>query len=112
MKEQVIEKLKEMENNISVYTAFVNDMTNPGKDRSIVSFALLYEMLGFTAIKELVPDYVPSSTTSTSLAKGLGGVRGYTKIVDGKVVISSEYDQLLAMKEELLKKKQENGKVA
>lgn len=112
MKEQIEQKLREIEGNLKIYFDYINDKSVAAKDRSVVSFKFMNEMMAFEALRELVPDYKYQLNTGIILAQGLGGVAGYVTIVDGKVNISSDYDVMLANKEAYLAKKIEDAKVA
>jgi hypothetical protein len=104
MIEQITAKLKEIEASLEVYFAFINDKDHLPKDRSVVSFKFMNEMIAFETLRALVPGYVAKQQTGIIMAQGLGGVVGYVSIVDGKVVISPEYDRMLATKEAYMKK--------
>lgn len=105
MKELIEQKLKGIEESLKIYFDFINTPTVAPKDRSVVSFKLMNEMIAFETLKELVPEYKMSLNTGTVLAMGLGGVSGYVGIIDGQVAISKEYDAMLANKEAYLAEK-------
>lgn len=111
MKDVIIARLKKAEEDIEIYDAYVRDKTNDPRAISAAAFAAMYEMLAFSALHELVPDYIPSKGTQIRVAQSLGGVRGYVTVVDGKVRVHQDYfDQLEKAKQ--LKLKGANGKVA
>lgn len=109
LKQQLSERVKQLENNLDVYTAYVNDPSNPEDDRKVVSFKLFYEMVSFSALVEFVPEYTPSHSTNMMMITGFKGVNNYVNVVDGKVVISPEYRELLKQKEAFLKQNIQNG---
>lgn len=111
MKEQIIERLKKIEVDLDIYFKYVNDPTVDKKNRSVVSFKLMNEMLAFQTLKELVPEYVPAQSTGIVMAQGMAGVTGLVSIEQGQVRISSDYETLLKQKEEYLNKNNPNGKV-
>lgn len=110
MREIIVGKLKKMEDNLAIYNAYTQNPLNSQENRNLVSFKILYEMMGFVALHELVPDYVPTNETMGSMTQGLAGTTGFVDIVDGKVVISPSYRTVLAQKEQYLKDKN-NGKM-
>jgi hypothetical protein len=102
MKEQLTNKLQEIEKNLSLYQEFLN--TASEDDRKVISFKVLYEMMAFSTLQELVPDYVPSSGTSYMMtSNGLKKLADYASIKDDKVVISPEYKTLLKERDEFIK---------
>lgn len=105
MKEQIIEKMQEIEKNLSLYQAFINGSASED-DRKVVSFKVLYEMMAFSALHDLVPGYEPSTGTEYMMTtNGLKKMAGYADIKDDKVVISPEYRALLTQRDEFLKNK-------
>ena len=110
MKDVIEAKLKKMEDNLAIYNAYVKDPAHSQENRNLVSFKMLFDMMSFTALHELVPDYKPSNETMDSLAKGLGGTSGYVEVVDGKVNVSPAYRALMSQKDDYLKNKN-NGKL-
>lgn len=110
MKDKIEQKLKKIEGDLKVYFDYINDKNVAAKDRSVVSFKFINEMMAFEALRSLVPDYKIELNTGVILAQGLGGVAGYVDIVDGAVVISPSYDAMLNNKEEYMKRKIEEAK--
>jgi hypothetical protein len=108
MKNNIIASIQRIEKDLEVYYKYINDPATSKKDRSVVSFKLMNEMIALQTLSDLVPEYVPMSSTGTIMAQGLGGVAGYVSISEGKVVISSDFDAMIAQRDEFLKAKQ-NG---
>jgi hypothetical protein len=99
------ERLKHIEDNLSIYNKYMNDTSNSEDNRKLVSFKALYEMMAFTALKEFAPDYKAEGTTEFTVAASLRNINDLVSVVDGKVLISPEYKMLLQQKEEYLKNK-------
>ncbi|MEI8136858.1 MAG: hypothetical protein WCH21_05985 [Bacteroidota bacterium] len=110
MKEKIIEKLKHIEDHLGIYSKATNDPTYPADDRGVVSFKMMYEMIAFATLSELVPEYKANETTDILVAQGLRNMKDLVSVQDGKIVVSSEYKELLKHKEEFLKN-QQNGQV-
>lgn len=107
MKTKVLASIQQIEKDLEVYYKYINEPSTPKKDRSVVSFKLMNEMIALQTLSDLVPEYKPTASTGTIMAQGLGGVAGYVSIVDGSVVISSEFDAMVAQRDALLKAKQD-----
>ncbi len=95
MREQLIEELQKIEANMEVYYRYTKDPAVERKNKSVVSFKLLNDLLAFEAIRKFVPDYKQSENTGTMLAQGLNQVVKFVSVVEGQVVISPEYDAVL-----------------
>lgn len=105
MKEQLIARLKKSEENLKAYEEFRKNAANPQPERNAVAFAELFELFAFTAIHELIPDYIPSRSTQVQVAQSFGGALGYVTVVDGAVKVSPEYHEFMARAQELKNKK-------
>lgn len=105
MKEQLIERLKKSEEALTLFSEYRRDMSNSQADRNAVAFAELFELMAFTAIHELIPEYIPTRNTQIQVAQALGGTRNYVTVKDGKVEISKDYHTFLANAENLKNKK-------
>lgn len=103
MNKNIEQELKNLETSIPIYSNAVSDKSISEKDRRLISFKLLYEMISFSTLKEFITDYVPSSNIELILAEGLRNTKDLVEIQDGKIKISSEYDNLLKQREEFLK---------
>ena len=110
MSELLIARLKKGEGDLQALDAYRKDPTKSQADKNAVAFAHLFELFAFTAIHELVPEYIPARDTQVQVAQALGGARGYVKVIDGQVVISPEYHTFMAQAQEL--KNKDNGKLA
>lgn len=104
MKEQILTKIKEIDNNLNVYQEFLK--TASEDDKKVVSYKVLHDMIAFSIYKELVPDYVPTVETNFALtAGGLNNLANYVSVIDDKVVISEEYKSVVKQQREFLKSK-------
>lgn len=110
MKSELIARLKKSESDLAAYEAFRKDTSVSIADKKVVEFAYLFELFAFTAIHDLVPEYIPNKSTQIQIAQALGGTRGYVTVEDGKVKISPDYYAFLAHAQEMKTKK--DGKLA
>lgn len=110
MRDLIEHRLQEIEKNLGIYNAYLNNPANTEDNRKVVSFKVLYEMMAFTSIHALVPDYKPKAETVVTLTAGLAGTSGYVDVVNDQVVISPAYNMILAQKAEYLKNNKD-GKV-
>lgn len=107
LEDKIYARLKEIEENLTIYDIFIKNPTVSDDDRKVVSFRLLYEMMAFMELKEH-SDYEPKESTMVLLSSGLKGTIDYVNIKDRKVVISPEYRVLLKQKEDYMKTKNRN----
>lgn len=111
MKEEIIKRLQKIEGDLDLYFKYINDPTIDKKNRSIVSFKLMNEMLAFETLHAFVPEYTPTQSTGIIMAQSMAGVTGLVSIEQGQVRISSGYDDLLKQREEYINRNNTNGKV-
>lgn len=106
-------KLQSLEEEMEIYSSYMDNAANPEADRKIVGFRLFYDMISFSSLLPFEPGYKPKDSTTMTLASGLKGINEYVSIQNGKVVISDEYKSLLQRKDEFEKmiKTKSNGKV-
>ena len=107
LQERIDSKLREIEESLTIYNAFIQDLRTSEEDRKVVTFKILYEMMAFMALSDF-SEYRPSQGTQFMLATGLKGATGYVSIVEGKVVISPAYREVLAQRDEFLKNNKKN----
>ena len=112
LQEKLIARLKKGEEALEAYEAFRKDPSVSKADSNAVAFAQLYELFAFSALHELLPEYIPSRTTQIQIAQGLGGARGYVTVENGKVKISPEYYTFLTQAQEMKAKLTADGKLA
>lgn len=103
LKDKILERIKELEENLAVYETFVNDKSNPEDDRKVAAFKLFYDLVSYSALTDVLDGYEALPQIKYQMAVAFKGVTGYVNVVDGKVVISDEYRELLKMKDEFLK---------
>ena len=107
MREALIARLKEGEMKLEAFTKFRSDPEAPPAEKKIVAFAELMELMAYSAILKLVPDYIPPKQTQIQVAQAFGGTTDQVTVVDGKVVVNpAVFAQLQLMND--LKAKQ-NG---
>lgn len=110
MREQIEARLKQIETNLAIYNRYVNNPAQSQANKQVVSFKLLFEMMAFSALHALVPDYVPSAETLITVSTHLGGTANLVDVVNGEVVISTAYQDLLSQ-QAAYTKQHNNGKV-
>lgn len=103
LKDKILERIEELEKNLEVYDQYVNDKSTPEDDRKIAAFKLFYDLVSYSALVEVLEDYEASAKLKYQMAIAFKGVTGYVNVVNGKVVVSDEYRELLKMKDEFLK---------
>lgn len=109
MRDQIIARLKEGEEKLEIYDAYRKDPTSPKDVVQVVSFAYLFELMAYSAISRLVPDYVPPRNTQIRIAQEFGGTVDHVTVVDGKVQVNPSYYTFRQQVEELKQKKISNG---
>ncbi len=108
MRDIIENRLKQIEKNLGIYNAYAQDPSNTEDNRKVVSFKILYEMMAFTSIHALVPEYEPSVETIKTLTNGLANTSGFVDVVEDKVVISPAYHAIVAQTAEYIKKLNKN----
>ena len=101
MKEQLEARIKKLETDLALYNDFMNDPEKPLDDKKVVSFKVMFDMIAFDTLAEVL-QYKPLESTN-AIMQGLKGASEYVSVEDGKVVISPAYKEVMKMKEEYLK---------
>jgi len=107
MKEEIIEQLKQTEKDLTIYNQYLQNPELPKQQSGPVSFKFLYEMIKFKVLNELVPEYKAGETQEVLTASGILDTAKMVSIKDGKVEVSTYFEDLLKMKE-----KYNNGKIS
>ena len=101
MKEKIEARLKQLETDLALYNEFMNNTLNSVEDRKVVSFKVMFDMVAFDSLAELV-EYKPLESTNV-IMQGLKGASEYVSVADGKVTISPMYKEVMKMKDEYIK---------
>ena len=108
LKEKLTSRLKEIEDNLHIYNAFLADPNTDKEEKKAVNFRVFYDMMSFESLRSFVPEYQSTMETAFLLARGLQGAADYVTVQGGKVVISPDYKTVLEQKENYLKSKNKN----
>ncbi len=103
MKDEIIKRLKEIEATLGVYYSATLDPSFPPDDKGVVSFKMMYEMIAFSTLIELVPEYKQNPATEFLIAQSLKNMKNLVNVQGGKIVVSQEYKDLLKHKDDFLK---------
>jgi hypothetical protein len=101
MKEQLEARIKKLEADLALYNEFMNDPEKPLDDKKVVSFKVMFEMIAFDTLAEVL-QYKPLESTNV-IMQGLKGASEYVSVDGGKVVISPMYKEVMKMKDDYLK---------
>jgi len=107
MKEQLIEQLKQLEKDLVIYNAAAQNPEILESHKGPISFKVLTEMIKYNTLLDLVPEFTSSTSPEITVAKSLAENNKLLSIQDGKVVVSSQFEELIK-----LQNKYKNGKIS
>lgn len=101
---EIKERLLEIETNLPIYNKATTDPSVSESDKKVIAFKVFYEMMAFSALKEFAPDYIPSQETEIQVAKGLKNTIDLVSVINGKVIVSPRYAEILSQRQNFLNK--------
>jgi hypothetical protein len=107
MKEQLIEQLKQLEKDLVIYNAAAQNPETSDLHKGPISFKVLTEMIKYNTLLDLVPEFTSSTSPEIMVAKSLAENTKLLSIQDGKVVVSSQFEELIKLQNQY-----KNGKIS
>jgi len=107
MKEQLIEQLKQLEKDLVIYNAAAQNPETSESHKGPISFKVLTEMIKYNTLLDLVPEFTSSTSPEITVAKSLAENNKLLSIQDGKVVVSSQFEELIKLQNQY-----KNGKIS
>lgn len=107
MRDQIIAEIQKLEKDLPIYNQAAQNPQLPETQKGPVSFKFLYEMIRYNTLCSLVSDHTPINSQEVILAQGLAENSKLVNVIDGKIVVSTQFEELIKLQNQF-----KNGKIS